>query len=871
MPVNFYELIGPGGKDEARNVFEKLIVQIVRIGHPAMGIAPTPGDWGIDAIVGELDRGVSIWQAKYFIDGFGPAQHDQVRRSFQSALNASLAHGYRLDEWTLCVPVEPAAETARWWAQWRRKTTQSTGVTITLMAGSAIESVLMSRDAENIARHYFPKSLGPVVDARHGRRRVRFGLPLRLAHFAGRSRELGDIDEALSVGGRAVVTQAVSGLGGVGKSQIAGRYAQQHSDDYDIVAWIRAEHGGIADLSDLAGALELPTENLTPAERAASVVRWLGGCDERWLLVLDNVCAPEHLLDCCPSSGNGRVIVTSRDRAMAQFGPELVVDVFDESTAVSYLLDRAGRTDERAGAKRLAGALGHLPLALTHAGAYCAAGTRFEDYLAMLDTLPAAELFASHPEASYAQTVASTWRASIERATDEADLAAAVLDMAAHMGPDAIPKALFGALAGNGTVADEKRVIDALNALARLSLVSVNDDALSVHRLLQKTVRDATAARGDRTPALRALSAVDAAFTGDVWQPANWPRCEQLLPHATALLNVSWPADDAGAQLIGLLNRACEYLIAADAGHRSLAHAQTVSRHAQRVVDGDDVRSFSTRDNLASAYYDVGRTADAIATYEALLDDRERVLGPSHPDVLATRNDLALTYVQAGRCDDAIAIYSDLLPERTRVLGADHPETLSTRNNLGMAYHDAGRTAEAIATYELLLADRVRIIGPKHPKTLTTRNNLANSYRQAGRLEEAVAMLETLLADREDILGSRHPGTLMTRNNLANAYRQSGRSAEAIVIFESVMHDREELLGLDHPHTLMTRNYLALAYQAQGRVDEARALLELVLADRERTLGGEHPDTVVTRGDLADLDIAVAAPAPVSRGSSATG
>jgi hypothetical protein len=108
-------------------------------------------------------------------------------------------------------------------------------------------------------------------------------------------------------------------------------------------------------------------------------VRWLSGCDERWLLVLDNVAAPEQLLDCCPSAGNGRVIVTTRDRRIAQFGPELRGDVFDEASGAEYLLATSGRAEDRDSATRLARALGCLPLALSHAGAYCAAGTSFAD------------------------------------------------------------------------------------------------------------------------------------------------------------------------------------------------------------------------------------------------------------------------------------------------------------------------------------------------------------------------------------------------------------------------------------------------------------------------------------------------------------
>jgi hypothetical protein len=36
-----------------------------------------------------------------------------------------------------------------------------------------------------------------------------------------------------------------------------------------------------------------------------------------------------------PRGGNGRVLVTSRDRSLRQFGPVLTIDVFDEDTATT--------------------------------------------------------------------------------------------------------------------------------------------------------------------------------------------------------------------------------------------------------------------------------------------------------------------------------------------------------------------------------------------------------------------------------------------------------------------------------------------------------------------------------------------------------
>ena len=88
--------------------------------------------------------------------------------------------------------------------------------------------------------------------------RVQFNLPMVAPAFTGRDRELDQVaDSALAVADRAVITQAISGLGGVGKSQLAARYLQLRANGYDIVAWIRAEDGGIADLAVLAAKTQL--------------------------------------------------------------------------------------------------------------------------------------------------------------------------------------------------------------------------------------------------------------------------------------------------------------------------------------------------------------------------------------------------------------------------------------------------------------------------------------------------------------------------------------------------------------------------------------------------------------------------------------
>jgi hypothetical protein len=334
-----------------------------------------------------------------------------------------------------------------------------------------------------------PAAVGPAGPPERAER-VRFNLPPVAQSFTGREEELAKLDEKLGQDDRALITQAITGLGGVGKSQLAARYARTRSGAYDIVAWVGAEDRGIADLSRLAVALGLQVDELAPGDRARAALDWLAGCDRRWLLVLDNVESAEQLEGLLPRGERGRVLVTSRDRTLRQFGPVLAVDVFDEDTATRYLIERAERLDDEAGARELARALGCLPLALAHAAAYCVEGTSFTDYRRLLDGLPAVELFDRRPDLSYAQTVASTWKPSLAAAARLAPLAGTILDMAAYLAPDAIPKSLFEGLVDDDTPAGRKRVADAFNALARYSLATVDENTVGVHRLLQKVVRD---------------------------------------------------------------------------------------------------------------------------------------------------------------------------------------------------------------------------------------------------------------------------------------------------------------------------------------------------------------------------------------------
>jgi tetratricopeptide (TPR) repeat protein len=69
------------------------------------------------------------------------------------------------------------------------------------------------------------------------------------------------------------------------------------------------------------------------------------------------------------------------------------------------------------------------------------------------------------------------------------------------------------------------------------------------------------------------------------------------------------------------------------------------------------LRFCGSRVDEAAAYRQIGRASQAIAIFEALLADQERILGVEHRDTLVTRNDLAAVYQDVGRVAEAIAIF----------------------------------------------------------------------------------------------------------------------------------------------------------------------------------------------------------------------
>ena len=510
----------------------------------------------------------------------------------------------------------------------------------------------------------------------------------------------------------------LTGTWGAGKTQLAAAYARARlADGWRLIAWVDARDSEtlLAGLAAVAEAAELSVGGSRPgmADAGQAVRHWLEADGSRRLLVFDGVDDPGLVRRFVPAAGAARVLLTVDRELVPEFGTRVSVGVFSAEEALALLDGRTGLADED-GALAVAVQLGYLPLALDQAAAMIAKQhVGYAAYLARLRVLSAGDHLArgeDEEEQPSPPGVAEAVLLAMEAASvaDRVGVSIGVIELVAMLSPAVVRCDLLrsagqaGTLLGGGRRVAASLVDQALERLNERSLLgfSLDGQAVSVHRLAARVIRAGLARQGRLAAACRAAAAaLDGAATAPA-TPHDHRAARELIGQITALLeNAEASADGADEKLARMLMRL---------GCLALDHL---------VELGDSMPR-------------------AIAIGEPLIADLDRLLGPDDPDTIRARNDLARAYREAGRVADAVPLVEQILAARERLFGADDPRTLASRNNLASAYRATGRAADAIGLFEKNLAACERLFGADHPRTLASRHSLdlaRQESAQAGR------------------------------------------------------------------------------------------------------------------------------------------
>lgn len=610
--------------------------------------------------------------------------------------------------------------------------------------------------------------------------------------FIGRTGKLNDLHSALTKRqGAAVVSRALVGVGGVGKTRLAVEYAWSHAADYSALLFARADDPTTLDanIAALVGAevLDLAQEEASEdVTKIEAVLRWLEA-NPTWLLILDNVDDAKAVAavgQLVARLKGGHVIVTARSAIFLASIPIINLDVLDNAAAAEFLLRRTGEkreqaTDDNSKVRTIAQELDGLPLALEQAGAYISAQRiSFHRYFTLLrDSLHLIDHTSTDGAA-----FAAAWATSVDRLSPESRR---LLERFAMLAPAPIPMWLLDvAIPGEAADYDPHRACASLLIESLVARVKEDDNSAGsyiVHRLVQDFACRAMSDQ-QRDKSLREVLAwVDAAFAGDPQDVRSRLVLDPLVPHTLA---VAQRADDAGITepTARLFNKVG--LLLNSKGH--VREAEQLIRRAlaihEAALGGDNPQVAATLHNLATLLQGRGRYADAESLYHHALAIYEAALGPNHSGVAIGLNNLGQLLLDTGRFAEAEQTMRRALDTNVSTFGEDHPAVAVSLSNLAALLQIENRLTEAESLYRRALEIREKSLGPEHPSVATILSNLARLLQNTNRPTEAEPLYGRALVIFEKSLGSNHPSTVRARDNiaaLASARRPRSRHGSA--------------------------------------------------------------------------------------------
>lgn len=669
-------------------------------------------------------------------------------------------------------------------------------------------------------------------------------------------------------------TVAITGLGGMGKTQLACEFVHSYGQYFaGGVFWINFESSESipAEIAACGATTHLNlSQNFEHLQLDSQVDLVLAAWDSPLprLLIFDNCEDEASLAKWKRVTGGCKTIITSRRTAWsATLGVSVLpLDRLDRNESV-LLLEKYSPDayDDKTVLSNIADNLGDLPLAIHLAGSFLARYRHSTPPSSYLEQLSRPDLLqhqslqgrAQKREASptlHEQHVARTFALSYERLdADEAvdALAVKVLIRAAYLAQD-IPihqDILFALIDADHEDAESiLQAEDALHRLMELGLMEREaEKTFRLHRLLAAFARESipdNSARGDVE-----LSMIEnAKFWNSLGQPLP---LLMIQPHLRAVTDSATTREDENAAAL------CKAL----GEHLYLTGDYTTSRlYLERALRFYEKLQGTTGQLVGATLSSLGVTCRSIGDFNAAREYYERALNIAELDhehnqseLAAIFNNLGLLLAEEENYKDAIDYYRKALALTEEMPSSDNLLKAGLFNNLGLTLHEQGELDEALTYYEQALQIREKGLGEYHQRTAEVINNIGGIYSRRGDNVKAKQFYSKALELYRNVLNVNHPDIARTLNNLAGILKDEGDYSLARQYYEESLEIYRSNSGDDQPTTILTIQMLAQTLLLQGEAAVASLYLPQLLSIGTQTyksFGNAYAKELTELGDI---------------------
>ncbi|KAF8064905.1 hypothetical protein FPV67DRAFT_1500662 [Lyophyllum atratum] len=651
-------------------------------------------------------------------------------------------------------------------------------------------------------------------------------------HFTGRTGHLADLQN-LFFGRRNEDTQQrvlLHGIAGVGKTQIALKFAELNAGRFWRIFWVDANNTETIESSLRTIAIDDPEAKASGVpESAQSVLRWISRAEGEWLLVFDNADRDSSLIaKYLPPGNRGNILVTSLTREMGHvISRSIEIEEMEDGDSITLLLTAArldiSSEELRLEARRIVTELSFLPLAVDQAGTAIARGlVDLNGYLVMYSNHR--QRLMAYPSfkgaTNYGRAVYGTWdmlfdAINSQRATStSAESAIIVLETFAFLHPQNIQEDIFRRAAENSDATspfplaldkhgqwDPFPFNEGIEMLLSYSLIRRGGTGKSyaVHRLVHNWSRDRMkpTEQVEKCGSTKRILVLSIPM-GDMSSEYAFRR--MILPHIKA-------------------NRQYAAEVDAPASH-----------------DDDEFNKYWR------VYSDNVYGKDAEDMISQSVEWRKAMYGLDDPNTLDSMDRLVVAYQQNEKWEDAERLGVAVVEGRSKLMGPDDRSTLGTMSNLALTYKSQRKPREAEKLGLEVLERKRRTLGPEHPDLLPTMANLASTYADLEQWEEGERLAVEAIKMTRKLVGAEHPRMIVRQLILLRVYIGQGRLDVAEKLALHVLMMSKELHGTENPTTLMCMSYLGMVYYHQDNTAKAVEILDQALTTGQTVLEPGHPD-----------------------------